>query len=171
MSPASPASVIFRAGAGGRARVQSVSSSDQEHITQREIAASNPEKYVNKSFYPWESKSQQWSSNLSYFWRLSTLCRFDSWCLIFSYQGPGVLNGRHWGKLSEIGFQVEIMCNYGQWTHQIYSHPVLSFLTQRYPQTFYLQVDCLRSTVCQSNEDCSEARVCMWVMQIKFVDG
>ena len=128
LSPASPASVIIRAGAG--LRIQSVSSSGQVNITlhwENLLNQISSNKYVNKRFYPWESKSQQWSSKLSYFWRLSTLCRFDSWCLIFSYQGPGVLNGRHWGKLSEIGFQVENMCNYGQWTHQIYSHPVMSF--------------------------------------------
>ena len=43
------------------------------------------------------------------------------WLMVFHIKLPGVLNCRNWGKLSEIGFQVENMCNYGQWTHQIYS--------------------------------------------------
>ena len=32
--------------------------------------------------------------------------------MVFHIKLPGVINGQKWGKLSQIGFQVENMCNY-----------------------------------------------------------
>ena len=41
--------------------------------------------------------------------------------MVFHIKLPGVINGQKWGKLSQIGFQVENMCNYGQYGHTKYT--------------------------------------------------
>ena len=37
--------------------------------------------------------------------------------MVFHIKLPGVINGQKWGKLSQIGFQVENMCNYTKYTY------------------------------------------------------